>query len=344
MITVSVCMIVKNEEDKLGICLDSLKSIADEIIVVDTGSTDGTKELAARYTDKIFDFEWTGSFSDARNFAFSQATCDYIYSADADEELDAANIKKFELLKEAMDPQVDIVQMYYCNQLENNTIYSFDRELRPKLYKRLREFKWQETIHEAVRLEPVIFDSEIDIIHRPGAGHAARDLKAFERLIEASAAEAVASMDEDNCDASSTVISDRLLEIYAKELVIAGEKSNFEKAREFFMDRCESASAHDELAICLTMAARCCYEADDMVGFTKYALRAAAGELMTSELCCNLGAFYEATGDINEAIMWYYNAANEVTAFLDIRCQEEIPNAAIERLQGEMASWVAFRG
>ena len=320
MITVSVCMIVKNEENKLGVCLDSLKTIADEIIVVDTGSTDGTKVIASKYTDKIYDFAWTGSFSDARNYAFSKASCDYIYSADADEELDAENIKKFEILKEVLDPQIDIVQMYYCNQLENNTIYSFDRELRPKLYKRVREFVWQETIHEAVRLEPVIYDSEIDIIHRPGAGHAARDLKAFERLVDAA----------NDC----SEISGRLVEIYAKELVIAGEKENFEKAAGFFADRCEVATVSDELAICLTIAARCCYETDDMVGFMKYALRAAAGELMTSELCCNLGAFYETIGDINEAIMWYYNAANEVNAYLDIRCQESIPTEAMERLQG----------
>lgn len=325
MITISVCMIVKNEEDKLGICLDSLKTIADEIIIVDTGSTDKTKELAAKYTDKIYDFAWTGSFSDARNFAFSKASCDYIYSADADEELDSENIKKFEMLKEIMDQQIDIVQMYYCNQLENNTIYSFDRELRPKLYKRLREFVWQETIHEAVRLEPVIYDSEIDIIHRPGEGHAVRDLKAFERLIETSRE----SVDGDDIGA----ISKRLVEIYAKELIIAGEKENFEKACAFFTERCELATDKDELAICLTMAARCCYEMDDVVGFMKYALRAAAGELMTSELCCNLGAFYENIGDVNEAAMWYYNAANEVAAYLDIRCQEEIPQAALERLQ-----------
>lgn len=328
MVTISVCMIVKNEEDKLGICLDSLKTIADEIIIVDTGSTDKTKELAAKYTDKIYDFAWTGSFSDARNFAFSKASCDYIYSADADEELDPENIRKFEMLKEVMDTQIDIVQMYYCNQLENNTIYSFDRELRPKLYKRLREFVWQETIHEAVRLEPVIYDSEIDIIHRPGMGHAARDLKAFEKLVEK------AGEDTQGKEAGIAGISKRLVEIYAKELMIAGEKDNYVKACSFFTDRCEIAGDSDELAICLTMAARCHYEMDDMLGFMKYALRAAAGEVMTSELCCNLGAFYEKAGDVNEASMWYYNAANEVNAYLDIRCQEEIPGEAMKRLQG----------
>ena len=77
----SLCMIVKNEEALLAECLDSLKAAMDEINIVDTGSTDRTKEIAASYTDRVFDFPWTGSFSDARNFSFSKATGDYIYCA-----------------------------------------------------------------------------------------------------------------------------------------------------------------------------------------------------------------------------------------------------------------------
>lgn len=127
-------MIVKNEERCLRRCLNSLKDIADELIIVDTGSTDSTKSIASEYTDKIYDFAWTGNFSDARNYSFSLATCDYIYCADADEELDAENIEKFKVLKNALLPEIEIVQMYYCNQMDNNTIYNFDKELRPKLY------------------------------------------------------------------------------------------------------------------------------------------------------------------------------------------------------------------
>ena len=58
-ITVSVCMIVKNEEKVLARCLDSLKGLYEELVIVDTGSTDSTKEIAAGYTDKIYDFTWT---------------------------------------------------------------------------------------------------------------------------------------------------------------------------------------------------------------------------------------------------------------------------------------------
>ena len=94
MVTFSVCMIVKNEERVLERCLNSIAELMDEIIIVDTGSTDKTKQIAGKFTDKIYDFTWTGDFSKARNFAFEKASCDYIYSADADEILDEENREK----------------------------------------------------------------------------------------------------------------------------------------------------------------------------------------------------------------------------------------------------------
>ena len=118
MITVSLCMIVKNEEENLGKCLKSLQGIVDEMIVVDTGSEDRTVDIAKEFGAKVYDFKWTGDFSEARNYSFSLATCDYIYSADADEELDEDNRQRFIRLKKDIEElDIDIVQMYYCNQL-----------------------------------------------------------------------------------------------------------------------------------------------------------------------------------------------------------------------------------
>ena len=163
MITISLCMIVKNEERVLKRCLDSVRDLVDEIIIVDTGSTDATKRIAAGYTDKIYDLTWNDDFSAARNFAFSKATKEYIYSADADEVLSEENRRRFRLLKETLLPEIEIVQMKYGNQLQNGTVYNFDEEYRPKLFRRLRSFVWEEPIHETVRLEPVVYDSDIVI-------------------------------------------------------------------------------------------------------------------------------------------------------------------------------------
>ena len=124
MISVSMCMIVKNEQSILKRCLDSYAGIYDELIIVDTGSTDNTKEIAAQYTDKVYNFAWCDDFAEARNFAFSKASCDYILSVDADEELDFHNNTALRSLKEAILPEIDIVQMYYVNESNFNSVYN----------------------------------------------------------------------------------------------------------------------------------------------------------------------------------------------------------------------------
>lgn len=93
----SVVIITKNERGRLRTCLKALQGFDFEIVVVDTGSTDGTKEMALAYTDKIFDFEWQDDFSLARNYAASKASHDMIMMLDSDEyveEMDPAALER----------------------------------------------------------------------------------------------------------------------------------------------------------------------------------------------------------------------------------------------------------
>lgn len=83
-------MIVKDEEDCIGRCLESVKDVVDEIVIVDTGSTDKTIEICQSFQARIERFEWNESFADARNYSIEKATGDWIIWLDADEELDAA--------------------------------------------------------------------------------------------------------------------------------------------------------------------------------------------------------------------------------------------------------------
>jgi glycosyltransferase involved in cell wall biosynthesis len=92
----SLCMIVRNESELLERCLQSVSSIVDEIIIVDTGSTDATKQIAAHYTSQIYDLEWTQDFAVARNTSIAKASGQWILILDADEYIDSTN---FELLK-----------------------------------------------------------------------------------------------------------------------------------------------------------------------------------------------------------------------------------------------------
>ena len=78
-------MIVKDEENDLVKCLRSVKPVVDEMIVVDTGSTDRTKDIATALGAKVFEFPWENDFSAARNFSISQAKGDWILALDADE-------------------------------------------------------------------------------------------------------------------------------------------------------------------------------------------------------------------------------------------------------------------
>jgi len=308
MISISLCMIVKNEEKVLKRCLDSIADLMDEIIIIDTGSTDRTKEIASEYTELIYDYTWTGNFAAARNFSFSKATMDYIYCADADEILDEANRQKFRMLKKGLLEEIDIVQMYYCNQLEFNTVYNFDKEYRPKLFKRLRTFQWINPIHETVRLEPVIYDSDIEIIHKPTSVHASRDLATFLKMYK-----------------DGIPLSKHLHTMYAKELMIAGEKEDFENAIPYFEQALNNADfeqdSHLESYCVLAKAYRI---TGQIPKFFKYTTKAVTGQDEgCSEICFELGNHYWDTADYEEAIIWYYACVNSTQPILFLQCQKD---------------------
>lgn len=304
----SLCMIVKNEERVLSRCLDSIRDLMDEIIIVDTGSTDGTKEVARRYTDKVYDFTWVDDFSAARNFAFSKATKDYIYSADADEVLDAENKAKFEILKRNLITDIEIVQFIYGNQLDNGTAYNYDEELRPKLFKRLRSFTWIEPVHEQMRLDPLVFDSDIVITHKPEDVHSGRDFRIFLKQYE-----------------KGLRLSKHLHHMYAMELFISGTDDDFLEAEPVFTqsatDPLRSLDEIREAACVVCHAARLRDDAHVLLKMSMKDLLADG----SSEMCCELGHYFYDKGDYEEAALWFYNAIHETEPILTIQSHEDWP-------------------
>jgi tetratricopeptide (TPR) repeat protein len=115
-VRLSLCMIVKNEAENLGPCLTRLKPVLDEIILVDTGSSDDTREVARRLGAKVFDFPWRDDFSAARNESLRHATGDYILWLDGDDRLDPSEVEKLRHLKRVFPEEKD--QAYYL--LVNN--------------------------------------------------------------------------------------------------------------------------------------------------------------------------------------------------------------------------------
>lgn len=308
MISISVCMIVKNEENVLERCLTSLAPIADEIIIVDTGSVDKTKEIAYKFTDKVYDYIWMNDFSAARNYSFEKATMEYIYIADADEVLDEANLIKFQYLKECLLPEIDIVQMYYENQLQYNTTYNYDKEYRPKLVKRLRTFLWQDPIHESLVLEPCIFDSDISIVHLPEKSHAKRDFKIYEDLVT-----------------REKTLSEKLITMYAKELFIAGEDMDFQKASSYFEKLYAEEGCENISRICESVLAYYYQTIENLHMLMKIALHNIASKEPSSEVCFSLGEYYFRHKDYKEATIWYYNAAYEAECELNLHFGGDYP-------------------
>jgi tetratricopeptide (TPR) repeat protein len=127
--SLTLAMIVKDEEAHLGHCLDSVRGLVDERIVVDTGSTDGTVALAEARGARILRFPWTGHFADARNAGIEAATGDWILVLDADEALDA---RDFPVLRAAMArADVSAYRLIVRNYVPDSTRSSMDQPLTP---------------------------------------------------------------------------------------------------------------------------------------------------------------------------------------------------------------------
>lgn len=307
MTTISLCMIVKNEENILARCLDSIADLMDEIIIIDTGSTDRTKEIAANYTSRIYDYKWNNDFSAARNYSFSKATMEYIYTADADEILDEENRMRFLRLKSLLLPEIEIVQMKYLTESQYDTVLNAQKEYRPKLFKRIRTFTWVDPIHETVRLNPVIFDSDIEILHKPQSLHSKRDFSIF-----------IKSFSRDGA------FSPKIRSMYAKELLKTGDTKDFANAKPIFRSIFDSSMEDDARKEASCILARVYRLEDNKNEFFKLTMK----DMLTtpcSEICCELGTYFLTQRDYEEASLWFYNAAYETESILDIHTSGDLP-------------------
>ncbi len=162
----SLCMIVKDEEDWLVRCLMSIMPVVDEMIVVDTGSTDRTREIAKVFGAKVYDFEWNDDFSEARNFSLSKATGDWILVLDADEALSPLDYKRLtRIVKSDTDHPVaySIVTRNYvkppyitgwtCNDgqyAEEEDGTGWHPSLKVRLFSNDNRIRFQSPVHEFV--------------------------------------------------------------------------------------------------------------------------------------------------------------------------------------------------
>ena len=290
MITISLCMIVKNEEDVLGRALESPKDIADEIIIVDTGSSDGTWDIAKKYTDKVFNFTWIDDFSAARNFSFEKATKDYQMWLDADDIVPEESIERIKELKKTLDGAVDIVTMKYYTYFDENDrpVYCLTRE---RMIKRGKGYRWEDPVHECIPIIGNILRTDIEIWHRKlnRARESDRNLKIYEAL-----------------ERSGKAFTPRQLFYFARELK---DHNHIEKAASYFemFLAAESGWVEDRIAACYSLAI--CYKAiDKHEKLLPVLLKSFEYDSPRAEICSEIGYYYKATGEYGLAFRWFDTA------------------------------------
>lgn len=299
MITISLCMIVKNEEAVLERCLKSVYQLVDEIIIMDTGSTDRTKEIASRYTKHVYDFPWADDFSKARNASFSKATMDYQFWLDADDVLLKPEQEKFLQLKQTLSPEIDIVMMQYDTHFDANgkPILTSHRE---RLLKRANNYQWIDPIHECIPLNGSVLQSDITITHKKEkyAETSDRNLKIYENL-----------------ERQGIPFSPRQLYYYARELK---DHQRYEKAIRYFESFLDTKKGwvEDNIASCFNLAI--CYHAVQTPDKIPEILsQSFLYDTPRAEICCEMGYYYKRRREYQKAIVWFSIAAGlkEVNSF-----------------------------
>lgn len=304
-------MIVKNESATLERCLNSASSLADEIIVVDTGSDDDTREIAKRFTDKVYDFEWTDDFSAARNFSFSKANSDYIMWLDADDVIPANSISVLKELKNTILGDINAVFMPYAVSfdVQGNCSMKYYRE---RWLRRAAGFMWAEPVHEAIAVsgKHIYFDGAV-IEHRKIKESATgRNLKIIEKQIERGP------------------ISPRMKFYYGRELMFAGRTEDAAAVfREFLADK--NGWQENSLTACLDLS-RCLEDLGDEKGALESAFEGFLYAPPRAEHLCRIGELFLKAKRLNEAEYWYLRALEtpfpaESGGFVDVDCYGFLP-------------------
>ncbi len=288
----SLCMIVRNEETVLKRCLDCVREVMDEIIIVDTGSVDGTRDIALSFTQNVYDFQWVDDFAKARNYAFSKATKPYVMWLDADDVITTENAELLKALKNNMDPSVDMIMMPYhvTFDISGNPTLSYERE---RIIRRDAGFVWHGAIHEVIPPAGNVIHVNIPIRHQKvGPGDPDRNLRIFEKMI-----------------ASGQKLNAREEYYYARELMYHKRWEEAINGLEQFILGGQGW-IENVLSACRDLSD--CYRA---IGQEQKALDALLHSLRyaspRAETSCQIGRYFYDREEFQTAAFWYEAAASE---------------------------------
>ncbi|SFX69304.1 Glycosyl transferase family 2 [Thermoactinomyces sp. DSM 45891] len=295
MAEISLCMIVKNEEKNLENCLSSVKDLVDEIVIVDTGSTDRTKEIARKWTDRVYDFEWINDFSAARNASFQYATKDYIFWLDADDVLESKEIEKFKHLKQTLSAkEIDVVYMKYF--LPSDKIESHTTRIR--MIKRGLSAQWEGIVHEDISVhgEHRYVLSDVIVTHTKDLNTRSEDRRPSRRNLEIYELHIARGHKLSVADMFN----------YARECSIHKDYPNAIKYFELIRDHPE-ISLQNNMFIYHKLAT--CYVLNDQPEKElELTLQSLSLDMPYPAFSCRMGEHFIKTGQLEVAIFWYKTA------------------------------------
>ena len=285
-------MIVKNEEGTLGRCLDSVGGIPDEIIIVDTGSGDRTREVAARYTNRIYDFGWIDDFSAARNFAFSKATCEYWMWLDADDVLLEEDRQALQTFKTNAAPDFDMAFFKYHAAFDETGAPTFSY-YRERLIRRGPLPPWNGAVHEAITPFGQMLHLDIAVTHRKDRPlDKDRNLRIYENQL-----------------AKGAVFSSRDMYYHARELYYHARYEEAANSLAGFIAR-EDAWLENKIEAC-QIRAHCLYALHREAEALGSLLQSFAWERPRAEICCEIGEHFFSRGRFDLAAHWYEQALHD---------------------------------
>lgn len=291
MATISLCIIVKNEQMHIARCLDSVAKLVDEIIIVDTGSTDKTVEIASGYTAKVYLYPWKDDFSDARNYSFSQASMDYCMWMDADDILEETQKEDFLQLKQSLTPDTDMVMMKYNTAFDEAGHPSFSY-FRERWIRNSEAYRWIGAVHEVIPPKGKLLYSDIAITHKKtGAGDPDRNLRIYQKLI-----------------AEGKPLEARQQYYYARELYYHKQYDEAVAVLERFL-LSEEGWIENKIEAC-SICASCYYQMGQEQNALTALLRSLSFDRPRAELCCEIGKHFLERGNFQNAIYWYEAALN----------------------------------
>ncbi|MBE7090413.1 MAG: glycosyltransferase [Clostridiales bacterium] len=285
----ALCMIVKNEEKTLSRAVSPLLGVVDQIVVVDTGSTDGTKKVAQSFNAEVYDYVWSDDFSSARNFAFSLSRCAYNMWLDADDVVPPKTVEAIRNLKENM--QAESYFLPYETGIKNGVPAL--RYYRERILKNTPTYRFSGAVHEAVAC-PLEGRQYLNapVCHYPVGEHGNRNLAIYRKRKK-----------------EGKYFSARDEYYYARELLFHGYEQTAKKHFNAFLRRKEGW-VEDKICA-LNLLAEVERKNGNPARAKSLLYRAFSYGAPRAETCYRLGSAHLDAGEWESAAFWYESATRQ---------------------------------